>query len=248
VIATWSIAGCFFVNAASYLVVIGALVALRAHELVDRPRRAKGAGGLREGLRYVRGQPDVLRPLLVMAVVGTLAYNFQTTIPSMVRFGFDRGAGSTAAVMSISAIGSVAGGLVVAGLRLDPRTTLAATCLGLGAGLIVFGTAPTYAWFVVACLPLGFLSASFQTVDATVLQKATDPAMQGRVMGLHQIAWFGSTPIGALLMGWVIEASSPRVPFFIGGASAVGCGVAILLRRSQTRGATAVDQGVATSS
>ena len=92
IIATWDIAGCFYVNAASYLVVIAALVALRAREMIERPRRAKGAGGLREGLRYVRARPAILRPLLVMAVVGTLAYNFQTTIPSMVRFGFHRGA------------------------------------------------------------------------------------------------------------------------------------------------------------
>ena len=248
IIATWDIAGCFYVNAASYLVVIAALVALRAREMIERPRRAKGAGGLREGLRYVRARPAILRPLVVMAVVGTLAYNFQTTIPSMVRFGFHRGAASTAAVMSISAIGSIAAGLVVAGLRLDPRKSLAATVTALGIALIVFGAAPSYAWFVVFCLPLGFASAAFLTVDTIVLQQATDPEMQGRVMGLHQIAWFGSTPIGALLMGWLIQVSSPRVPFFVGGVSAMVCGVAIVARSDQARGATAVDHAIVISS
>lgn len=249
VIATWSIAGCFFANAVSYLVVIGALLVLREHEMVDRPRRARGAGGLREGVRYVRAHPDVARPLAVMAVVGTLAYNFQTTIPSMVRFGFDRGSASTAAVMSLSAIGSITAGLVVAGLRLQPRTSLVLSCVGLAFGMTLFGAAPNYALFVAACIPLGFLSSSFLTIDATVLQQATDPAMQGRVMGLHQIAWFGSTPIGALLMGWIIEASSPRVPFFIGAASALACAVAIVARgRAHHAGTTgAVDHGVANS-
>jgi predicted MFS family arabinose efflux permease len=260
-IATAGIATCFFANAASYLVVIGALSVLRERELVARPLRAKGTGGLREGLGYVRSHPDVLRPLVVMAVVGTLAYNFQTTIPSMVKFGFDRGPGSVAAVMSISAIGSIAGGLVVAGLRLDPQRSLVLSLGGLAVGMLCFGAAPSYAWFVVVCLPLGFVSSSFLTIDATVLQQATDPAMQGRVMGLHQIAWFGSTPIGALLMGGLIEVSSTRVPFFVGAASAFACGAVILLRRSadsgavaegapaaQTGGATAVDQGASASS
>jgi MFS family permease len=248
-IATAGIATCFFVNASSYLVVIGALVLLRQRELVERPLRAKGAGGLREGLHYVRSNPDVLRPLVVMAVVGTLAYNFQTTIPSMVKFGFGRGAGSVAAVMSISAIGSIAGGLVVAGLRLDPRRSLAVSLVGLAVGLLMFGAAPNYAWFVVVCLPLGFVSSSFLTVDATVLQQATDPAMQGRVMSLHQIAWFGSTPIGALLMGWLIQATSTRVPFFVGSASALVCGAAIVVRRpGQAERAGAVGQGFAASS
>ena len=177
-IATAGIATCFFVNAASYLVVIGALLFLRKRDLVARPLRAKGAGGLREGLRYVRSNPDVSRPLVIMALVGTLAYNFQTTIPSMVKFGFGRGAGSVAAVMSISAIGSIAGGLVIAGLRLDPRRSLAVSLIGLAIGLALFGAAPNYAWFVAVCLPLGFVSSSFLTVNATVLQQATDPRLR----------------------------------------------------------------------
>jgi MFS family permease len=255
VIAVWSIAGCFFVNAASYVVVIAALTLLRTDELIDRPRRARGAGGLREGIRYVRSHPDVRRPLVVMAIVGTLAYNFQTTIPSMVKFGFDRGAGATAAVMSLSAIGSIAAGLVVAGLRLHPRTSLALSCIGLGVGMTAFGAAPTYLWFVAACIPLGFLSSSFLTIDATVLQQATDPAMQGRVMGLHQIAWFGSTPIGAILMGWIIETTSPRMPFFVGAATALACGVVVAaghrrtgVQAGEAGEAGAVGHGVATSS
>lgn len=246
-IATAGIAACFFVNAASYLVVIGALLFLRKRDLVARPLRAKGAGGLREGLRYVRSNPDVSRPLVVMALVGTLAYNFQTTIPSMVKFGFGRGAGSVAAVMSISAIGSIAGGLVIAGLRLDPRRSLAVSLIGLAIGLALFGAAPNYACFVVVCLPLGFVSSSFLTVNATVLQQATDPAMQGRVMSLHQIAWFGSTPIGALLMGALIEATSTRVPFFVGAASALVCS-AVIMRPRRQAGATLVGHGAAASS
>ena len=39
-------------------------------------------------------------------------------------------------------------------------------------------------------------------------------------MALHQMTRFGSTPIGALLMGWVIQISSPRVPFALGGFAA----------------------------
>ena len=50
-------------------------------------------------------------------------------------------------------------------------------------------------------------------------------------MALQQMAWFGSTPIGALLMGLIIEISSARVPFALGGLSALGCAAAVLLQR-----------------
>ncbi len=82
---------------------------------------------------------------------------------------------------------------------------------------------------------LGFASASFQSVNTVVVQQATEPSMQGRVMALHQMAWFGSTPIGALLMGWVIQISSPRVPFALGGFAALLCAAAVIALRPSRR-------------
>jgi predicted MFS family arabinose efflux permease len=162
-----------------------------------------------------------------MTVVGTIAYNFQTTLPSMVRFGFHRGAGSVGSVMSVSAIGSIIGGIYIAGVKPHPRRTLALALLGFGVGLMALSVTPGFWAFLAMTIPLGFVSASFQSVNTVVLQQATEPEMQGRVMALHQMAWFGSTPIGALLMGWVIQVSSPRVPFALGGAAALGCALAV---------------------
>jgi MFS family permease len=230
-IAGFGVGICFAVNAASYLVVIGALSGLRRSELIARPLLGRTKGKLREGFAYVRNQPDVRRPLVVMAVVGTMALNFQTTFPSMVRFEFDLGAGSIGTAMSVSAIGSILGGIYIAGVKPDSRRTLGIVLVGFAATLITLGLAPGYWAFVALSIPLGFASASFQSVDTVVLQQATEPAMQGRVMALQQMAWFGSTPIGALLMGWIIQISSPRVPFALGGLSALGCAAAVLLQR-----------------
>ena len=230
-IAAFGVGTCFAVNAGSYLVVIGALIGLRRSELIDRPLLGQTKGQLREGLAYVRHQPDVRRPLLVMAVVGTMALNFQTTFPSIVRFEFDLGAGSIGTAMSVSAIGSILGGIYIAGVTPDSRRTLGLVLIGFAATLTALGLAPGYWAFVALSIPLGFASASFQSVDTVVLQQATEPSMQGRVMALQQMAWFGSTPIGALLMGWIIQISSPRVPFAIGGLSALVCAAAVLLLR-----------------
>ena len=79
---------------------------------------------------------------------------------------------------------------------------------------------------------MGFASATFQSVNTTIIQQSTEPAMQGRVMALHQMALFGTTPIGALLMGWVIHTISPRVPFALGGLSALICAVAVVRHRT----------------
>lgn len=234
-IATVGVETCFLINAASYLVVIGALVALRSSELVDRPLVGRAKGRLREGFAYVRSHPDVARPLLVMSVVGTVAYNFQTTFPSMVRFGFHRGAGSVGTAMSVSAIGSIIGGIYIAGVKPHPRRTLAVALVGFAAACLALSITPGFWPFVAVSILLGFASASFQSVNTVVLQQATEPSMQGRVMALHQMAWFGTTPIGALLMGWVIQVSTPRVPFALGGLSALLCATAVIGRQRSAR-------------
>ena len=50
-------------------------------------------------------------------------------------------------------------------------------------------------------------------------------------MALHQMALFGTTPIGALLVGWIIQVTSPRVPFVLGGLTALACAAAVHGRR-----------------
>lgn len=231
-IATVGVNVGFFINAGSYLIVIGALLsALRSSELVARPMIGQTKGRLREGFAYVRSHPDVARPLVIMAIVGAIALNFPTTFPSMVRFGFHRGAGSFGAAMSVSAIGSIIGGIYIAGIKPHPRRTLAIALTGFGAACAALALMPNYSTFVAMSVVLGFASASFQSVNTVVVQQSTEPSMQGRVMALHQTALFGSTPIGALLMGWVIHVSSPRIPFLLGGLSALLC-AAVVGRRS----------------
>ncbi len=231
-IATVGVTVGFYINAASYLVVIAALLALRSSELVARPMIGQTKGKLREGFAYVRSHPEVARPLIVMSIVGAIALNFPTTFPSMVRFGFDRGPGSVGAAMSVSAIGSIIGGIYIAGIKPDPRRTLAIALAGFGAVIVALGVMPTYTTFVAMSIVLGFASASFQSVNTIVVQQATEPSMQGRVMALHQTALFGSTPIGALLMGWVIHVSSPRLPFLLGGIAAMLSAAYVIGRRS----------------
>ena len=230
-VAVTGVASCFYANAVSYVAVFVALASISRSRLVPRPVGSRAGGNLRAAVAYVRHRPDVRRPLVVMAVVGLVALNFQTTFPSMVRFGFDRGAGAVGTAMSVSAIGSILGGIYAAGITPNPRRTLA-----LGARRLrrrcssCSPLAPTYTAFVVLGIPLGFASACFQSVNTVAVQQATEPSMQGRVMALHQMAWFGSTPIGALAMGWVIQATSPRVPFVLGGLAALGCAAALAAR------------------
>ena len=74
---------CFGLNALSYLAVIAAL-------LVIRPRNAGGPAppgrrGVKEGLKYAAGRQQLWLPLLMMSVVGLLAFNFSVVLRSSPR-------------------------------------------------------------------------------------------------------------------------------------------------------------------
>src|SRR5205814_1854264 len=80
-IAAFGTGVCFLVNAGSFAAVIGGLLLMDPNRLQRASRVARGKGQLRAGLRYVWETPSLRTPLLVMLVVGTLAYNFSVIMP-----------------------------------------------------------------------------------------------------------------------------------------------------------------------
>ena len=80
-IATTGVGVCFLANAGSFAAVLVALARIRTQELHPAPPAGRERGQLRQGLRYVRGTPGLLVPLLMMALVGTFAYEFQVALP-----------------------------------------------------------------------------------------------------------------------------------------------------------------------
>ena len=90
-IATVGEGVCFLVNAASFVAVVVSLMTLDLRGAQPTPPTARGPGQLREGLRYIRGTRELAIPLLMMALVGMLAYEFQVTLPVMARQGLHVG-------------------------------------------------------------------------------------------------------------------------------------------------------------
>ena len=146
----------------------------------------------------------------------------------MTKFEFHRGASGLAIAQVLSAVGALAAGLVIAGLRAPNLRHLSVAGSLFGALLVAWGFLPTFtSWAIFGCV-VGMVSTSFTTLIQSVLQRETEPAMLGRVMSLFSIGFFGTTPIGALISGWLISALSPRWPFYIGGLVTMVAAVAVL--------------------
>lgn len=220
-IAFVGLAVCFEVNAASYLAVIVGLSLMRRGELHRSTPVPRAAGQLREGLRYVWRTPGLRDPLLLVAVVGTLAYNFQVVLALLAKITFHGGAGVYSLLTSLMGGGAVIGGLVVAARSRPDIHRL--TMVGMGFGMFIVGVAlsPSLVVAAVVIVPMGMLSIAFIATANATLQLRADPLMRGRVMALYAIAFLGTTPIGSPLVGWISQQASPRVALVVGGAATV---------------------------
>jgi MFS family permease len=228
-IATVGIGVCFILNAASYVAVVVAFIAMDPSTLHRAKPVERRGGQLREGLRYVWARSDLRTPLLLMAVAGTLAYNFSVVLPLMVRGVFRAGAGTYGALFSVMGAGAVAGGLVVAARgRATPRLLVGAM-LALGATLLAMAYAPNLPLEFVAMVPVGITSTAFIATSNSLLQLGASEQMRGRVMALFSMVFLGSTPIGGPVVGWVAEAFGPRTALALGALATILAGAAALI-------------------
>jgi MFS family permease len=220
-ILTVGLAVCFLVNALSFLAVIAGLVAMRPSELYRHERPPRRKGQVREGLRYVWNTPRLRWPLVLMAVVYTMSFNFSVLLPLLARFAFGGGAALYAQLLSAMGAGSLIGALVMANRRRASSRVLAWAGIGLGAAMVAAAYAPTTAVAFGVLAGLGFASMVFMATGNTMMQVATAPSMRGRVMAVYAMVFLGSTPIGGPLMGWLAERAGPRFAFATGGVIAV---------------------------
>ena len=226
--AAIGLALCFGCNALSFVAVLVSLAAMRKSELFPAKRVARRKRQVRQGLRYVRSTPELLIPLVMIAVVGTLAWEFQVTLPLMASQVFHHGAAAYGVMASVMGAGAVVGGLISAA---RPRPRARALCLaavGWGIAILAAAAAPTLTLELAALVFVGYGSITFNSLAKTTLQLAAKPQMRGRVMALWALAWLGSTPIGGPIVGWVGQTVGARWSLVIGGLPTLVCGILAL--------------------
>jgi MFS family permease len=215
---------CFAVNAVSFVFVLCALGAIRKDELAVAPRAAKAKGQLLQGFRYVARTPLLRHALIMMAVVGCLTYEFQTTLPLMAGSVFRGGSATYGFLTAAMGVGAVVGGLVAAGRRGRSPGRMVRTVIAFGAVMGLAALAPTPLTEELALLLVGAMSVTFLSLANATLQLEAAPEMRGRVMSLWSVAFMGTTPIGGPLVGLLAGALGARMGLGTGAVAAFAAG------------------------
>jgi MFS family permease len=234
-VVTVGVGACFLVNAASFAAVVLALATLDSAQLHPAAVVAPARGWLRDGLRYARRRPEILGPLLMMALIGTFTYEFEVTLPLIAGDTFHGGSTAYSWLLGAFGCGAVLGGLRAARHARTGIRPLMASAAAFGLATTAAALAPAF-WIEGVVLALvGAASVTFLTIGNSTAQLAAAPEFRGRVTALWSTALVGGTAIGAPIVGVLAERVGPRSSVALG---ALACAAAILVGlalRSRTR-------------
>jgi predicted MFS family arabinose efflux permease len=226
VVARYGPALAFYVNALSFLAVLGALLLVRT-EGVPQPR----AGGtvrddLAEALRYATGTPLIAFVLGLLLAVCVFVINFTMLTALIARQVLGLDAGGYGLLMACHGSGAVLGavGLALLGRTRPPLSLVVGAALVVSAALLGLAAARSVWQAGALLLVAGMAQILFVASCNTTLQVSAPEALRGRVMGLYALTVAGTVPFGALFVGTVAERWGPPVACAAGG----GLGLALV--------------------
>lgn len=236
-IVTEGVGSCFLANAVSFIPVVASLVLIDVTRVHRSPPSRRAKGQLREGLEHARSNRNVLAPLVMMALVGTFAYEFQVVLPVLATTTFHLGAGAYGLMTGALGAGAVVGGLLWAARGRTGIRALVLTAGGFGAMMVLAAGAPSVATEYLALSLVGWASISFVAAGNSTVQLASDPSTRGRTMALWAAAFQGTSAVGGPLVGLITSWAGPRAGLLAGGFGCFGAvELGILLLRRGFRG------------
>ncbi|MEM7339255.1 MAG: MFS transporter [Actinomycetota bacterium] len=230
-ITTVGVVWCFIINTGTYLVVIGALAMMDRSSIRPAPQVPRAKGQLRAGLDYVWRNSELRNSIILLAVVGTLAFEYQVTLPLLADRTFGAGAGGFTLLYSAMSVGSVLGALAMAQRRSVDLRFLIWSAWGLTVATVVLSLAPNLTAAVIAVIPVGATTIFMVSGANSLIQTKATAEMRGRALALTAVVFLGSTPIGGPIAGWVSEVMGPRAGLLL-GAVGTAIAAAVISRRA----------------
>ena len=201
-VATIGIGGAYLVAAVFSLV--STLLTARLPRLEpSNPSRQNPLDEIRDGLRYVRGKPELRRLILTTTIAIMVGFNYVAFLPALVEGQMGLSESHVGFLTTASAAGAVLITAFVASRADGPNAQMLLVCCGIafGVGVIAFGLAPNYLAALLIIVVLGFATNGFMVLTSSRSMVISEDSYHGRVQSLMQLAWAGfgiaAAPLGA---------------------------------------------------
>ncbi len=231
VIATGGVAWVYALNAASFLMVIGALLLMRMPKADAAAGETAGIRGnftvaaALEGLRFVFRAP-LIRSTMLLDFFATFFSSATALLPIFAQDVLHVGAQGYGWLYAAPAVGAVvASALMIRGVDWIERrgVVLLVSIAVYGAATVAFGVSRAF-WLTFACLAATGAADTVSMVFRNLIRQIETPdRLRGRMVGVNMVFFMGGPQLGELEAGLVANAMGPTVAVVTGG---IGCLVA----------------------
>jgi MFS family permease len=228
----------FAINAATCVVTVLTLSALKKSKLVRSAPLPRQKGQLQQGLAYALHKPTILWPVVMLAFVSVFALTMPVILAAYANDTFKVGAAGYGLFNTLIAAGALTGGILSTrrtGVRL--RTVILMGGLW-GALQALASIMPDEIAFGLTLVALGVANLLFITAANSLVQMSSNIGIRGRVMSIYVLVLLGGQAIGGPIMGWVVSSFGPHVGIAVSGIVPALAAVVIgihLARRHELR-------------
>ncbi|TDG70368.1 MFS transporter [Secundilactobacillus silagei] len=221
----FSVGFCFLVDSISYLaVLLGLFLIQQTPALIAKTQKRYLWKDVKEGLAYVWQHAAVRMSAELMIIVCTLNYNNNVIIPIFAKTVLNSGAQTYASLLSATGIGSLIAAFLMSYLSRFGLQRNIYLAVGLGTAtlqtLMIF--VHTYPLAIAMMVAIGFCNMVFLNQSNASFQFSIPNGLRGRVMSIYVLLNQGTTPIGSLFVGSVMDV-------FSGAWGFPSCGILALL-------------------
>lgn len=232
VLAQVGVANTYWVDVASYVVVLGALLLMTVPRIPVERRARASVGALREGVRFLSAHPIILA-MMSLDFFATFFGSPRALLPVYAQDIYHAGAQGLGILLAATSIGAVAitplAGRIGRAARKGVGVVVAV--LGWGVCIVVFGVAPGPLWLGVALLAgAGAADMVSSILRGQILQLTTPDELRGRISAVNAMFVIGGPMLGQFESGVVAGLLTPEISVVTGGLACIAATVAIAAR------------------
>jgi len=236
-VSSIGVAGCFFINAISFIPVIIGLSLINGEFRVNFSNEDSVLESLKTGFRYLKKSPNIFSIIIMVAVNSIFGMPYTMLMPVFARDIFKIGAEGLGFLMSATGIGALIGALFVASLGgyKHKGKLLFVGILGFSIFLILFTITRNSLVAMWMLIFTGFCMLMFTATANTLVQSYTQDDMRGRVMSFYATFFVGMAPLGNLQAGVISKFWGAPIAIFLGAVINIIVAIIILVKLPQIK-------------
>jgi MFS family permease len=213
---------CFLINGISFIAVIYGLTNIKTSNFVRERLSDKNIfAEIKDGLIYIYKNTTLLKPILMVTVIGIFAFNYAVLAPVLTKAVFHRQEKSYGFLMSALGVGSLFGALTVSVINKSgpKKKMLFISCSVISVMLFLVGLSNSFYLTALLFVITGIFNMYFSITANSTLQINSSNEFRGRVMSVYSLVFAGVAPIGSMLAGVTSEKLGVQAAFSLSGVS-----------------------------